>query len=163
MVFDTYESSDKFNEFISKEVPDGHIVVAACKDDCVKNLSTEGKNWFTKLGSKEIWDLQYRHGFAFIGISGRKEAHDKRSMREEEPVSVTQIFQVNIDVGQKWSASAMSSEVEEIESHNFDDEEPSGIPESSQFNINNLNLKSPCKGQLWKRGKIEGLQTSKTA
>lgn len=33
-IFDTYKSSDSLNEFIAKCVPQGDIVVAACKDDC---------------------------------------------------------------------------------------------------------------------------------
>ena len=52
-------------------MPNGHIVVAACKDDCVTNLSTAGKKWFFDMGSKEIWNLGYRQGFSFIGINGQ--------------------------------------------------------------------------------------------
>ena len=32
-VFDTYESSEELNKFIS-DIPKGCIVVAACMDDC---------------------------------------------------------------------------------------------------------------------------------
>ena len=40
MVFDTYESSDSFEEFISgKNFPKGSIIIAACKDECTSNLS----------------------------------------------------------------------------------------------------------------------------
>lgn len=42
-VFDTYQSSAAFNDFIATDIPMGHIVVAACKDDCVTNLSKKGK------------------------------------------------------------------------------------------------------------------------
>ena len=38
-VFDTYISSKSFEKFIATEVLDGSIVVAACKDECTKNLS----------------------------------------------------------------------------------------------------------------------------
>ena len=71
-VFDTYKSSVDFDKFIQYEVPDGHIVVAACKDDCVTKLSENGKLWFENMGSKDIRNLKYRCGFAFIGISGSK-------------------------------------------------------------------------------------------
>lgn len=35
-VFDTYKSSQKFEEFIdiSTKIPEGRIVIAAVKDDC---------------------------------------------------------------------------------------------------------------------------------
>ena len=42
-VFDTYESSDDFDKFIDSGIPKGHIIVAACKDECVKNMSLKGK------------------------------------------------------------------------------------------------------------------------
>ena len=38
-IFDTYESSDKLDAFIDKEIPEGHIIIAACKDDMCKSLS----------------------------------------------------------------------------------------------------------------------------
>lgn len=38
--FDTYESSTLFEQFIStRNIPEGAIIAAACKDDCVRNLS----------------------------------------------------------------------------------------------------------------------------
>ena len=42
-VFDTYASSEGFDEFISEMIPDSYIIVAACKDDCVKSLSQAGR------------------------------------------------------------------------------------------------------------------------
>ena len=30
------------------------IVIAACKDDCVTNLSEAGKQWFIDMGSEDI-------------------------------------------------------------------------------------------------------------
>ena len=45
-VFDTYKSSKAFEEFITNKyivVPEGYIVVAACADDCTKNLSARSK------------------------------------------------------------------------------------------------------------------------
>ena len=38
-------------------IPEGHIVVATCRDEVSKNLSDKGRNWFEKLGSKEIHNL----------------------------------------------------------------------------------------------------------
>ena len=56
-VFDTYKTSDAFDEFIKTGVKQGHIVVAACKDECIINLSHYGRQWFADMGSREIWDL----------------------------------------------------------------------------------------------------------
>lgn len=50
-VFDTFSDSEKFLEFIRKEIREGSVVVAACKDDCVINLSLEAKYWFANMGS----------------------------------------------------------------------------------------------------------------
>ena len=72
-VFDTYKSSKNFENFLQKQIiTSGHIIVAACKDDCVNNLSVKIKKWFYKMAaSKEIWSLKYRCGFALIGIYGK--------------------------------------------------------------------------------------------
>ncbi len=45
--------------------------MAACKDECISKMSDQGKLWFANMGSKEIWKLKFREGFAFIGISGK--------------------------------------------------------------------------------------------
>ena len=70
IVFDTYESSKKLDEFIWNDIPNGYIVIAACMDECTKNLSDSAKLWFENMGSQEIWNLKYRCGFAFIGVVG---------------------------------------------------------------------------------------------
>ena len=64
-VFDTYKSSDMFEELFVKskrmlELSFGYIVAAACKDDCVRNLSEDAKQWFSDMGSKEIKNLGFR-------------------------------------------------------------------------------------------------------
>ena len=38
-VFDTYQTSVALEGFIKKDIPHGFIIVAACKDECVTNLS----------------------------------------------------------------------------------------------------------------------------
>lgn len=38
-VFDTYKSPDYFDGLISQKIPEGYIVVAACKDDMITSLS----------------------------------------------------------------------------------------------------------------------------
>ena len=53
-IFDTYTTSIHFDAFTRLDFPDGHIVVVACKDDCVSNLSILGKQWFEKMGSTQI-------------------------------------------------------------------------------------------------------------
>ena len=53
-VFDTNDVRNKFDDFASNDLPDGLIVIAACKDDCRQHLSKEGRAWFEDMGSKEI-------------------------------------------------------------------------------------------------------------
>ena len=95
-VFDTYKSPESFDHFVKQGVPDGYIVIAACKDDCVTKLSQKGKTWFANMGSKEIWKVQYRYGWAFIGINGKKEPMEKRSIFGSEQAYATQIFQLSV-------------------------------------------------------------------
>ena len=42
-VFDTYKTSEGFHEFIDHAIPEGHIIVAACQDECMSNLSYDFK------------------------------------------------------------------------------------------------------------------------
>ena len=65
--YDTYKCSEVMEYFIDNLLPDNHIVVAACQDDCANRLSVKIKAWFKELGSKEIDNVQYRSGFVFIG------------------------------------------------------------------------------------------------
>ena len=44
------------------------MVVAACKDDCSKELSDIVKGWFENMGSKNIGKLKFKQGFVFISI-----------------------------------------------------------------------------------------------
>ena len=94
-IFDTYKSSESLNEFIFKGVPQGDIVVAACKDECTRAMSSTGKYWFSDMGSKEIWKLAYRHSWAFIGCMGNKEATEKRAPTTAESVNVTKILMLD--------------------------------------------------------------------
>ena len=89
-VFDTYHSSKELDAFIKTKVPKDHIVVAACKDECVNNLSNTVKLWFTKMGSKDIMKVGYRKSFAFIGKMGSTEhANEKKEGVLNYPVTVT--------------------------------------------------------------------------
>lgn len=103
--YDTYETPHEFENLVfSKRYPAGHIVVAACKDDCISKMSLYGVRWFTRMGSKEIYRLDKKCGFAFIGIFGageKAEANEKRSMAESEDCMVSQIFYVNADIEAK--------------------------------------------------------------
>ena len=94
-VFDTYTSSEHLEKFIAHDVPRNHIIVAACKDECVKNLSQTCKMWLSDMGSKEIWNLEYRCSYAFIGISGKQKAIEQRSTFSIKEALVTQIFYIN--------------------------------------------------------------------
>ena len=53
--FDTYKTSTAFETFISSGgVPDGFVVAAACKDDCMTRLSNVCRRWFNAMGSVEV-------------------------------------------------------------------------------------------------------------
>ena len=93
--FDTYtkhQSTSAIAEFINTEICEGHIVVAACKDECSKNLSRKVKKWFANMGSSEIWNLGYRQGYVFIGVHGRMGAVEQRGTSKKKPVSITKVF-----------------------------------------------------------------------
>ena len=47
------------------------------------------------MGSKEIMNLGYRCGFAFIGLSGEKSVNESRAKNQKEEVGVTQVFQIS--------------------------------------------------------------------
>lgn len=48
------------------------------------------------MGSKEIWNLFYRQGFAFVGVKGRKECVEARAGADPKShVEVTQVFAVS--------------------------------------------------------------------
>ena len=69
--FDTYKSSATLDAFISLMTLKNYIIVAACIDECVNNLSENAKKWFGNMGSKCIRKLQYRYSFVFIGKFGK--------------------------------------------------------------------------------------------
>ena len=48
------------------------------------------------MGSREIWDLQYRQAFAFIGIFGEDKVTEKRGCQVEEQVSINQLFETSV-------------------------------------------------------------------
>ena len=91
-VFDTYQSSAELDEFIEDGIPEGAIVVAACKDDFEKELSVFSRGFFSKMGSAEILNVEYRHGFVFIGVQGAFNANEKRAIKATDNVSVAQVF-----------------------------------------------------------------------
>ena len=77
-------------------MPDGSIVVAAGKDECSAAMNNVCKAWFADMGSAEIWNLEYRHSFAFIGTAGQKDgALEKRAKSRFKPAHIQQIFQKN--------------------------------------------------------------------
>ena len=87
-VFDTYKSSDKFEAFIKMPIPDDYIVAAACKDEGATKLSEPVKQWFADMGSKQIYGLGYRQGFAFIGRTGSDDATEKKATLPDQEVVV---------------------------------------------------------------------------
>ena len=94
-VFDTYITSKRFEAFLKLGIPPGSIVVAAGQDECAEQLSTYVKQWFADMGSKDVFQLEYRCAFAFIGINGKRQANEKKATKPEDKVTVTQIFRVD--------------------------------------------------------------------
>lgn len=91
-VFDTHKSSEKLERFIvnylfrPQTAEEGEIIVVACKDECVTNLSDSVKEWFKSVGSTLIDEIQYRHSFVFIGIVGHKQVYEKSSESINEEI-----------------------------------------------------------------------------
>lgn len=110
--FDTYKSSSEFNQFIKRVqcIPDGYIMIAACQDDCVTNLSEEAIEWFESMGSDEISELAYRQSFVFIGVGGGIKAEEVNEKRGEpgQLVSVNQIYQISDDQALQISKNVYS-------------------------------------------------------
>ena len=97
-VFDTYKTPHELDGFVFQDVPENSIVVAACQDECSTKLSWNSKKWFSDMGSQEIWKLQYRHAFAFIGVKGKSVIREKRAMNKPDTVSVAQVFRNQADL-----------------------------------------------------------------
>ena len=56
-------------------------------------MSYAAKEWFQKLGSKQIWDLKYRQGYALIAVSGNTdEIYEKRALDKNDYVHLSQIM-----------------------------------------------------------------------
>ena len=100
--FDTYTSSLSLEGFI-KTFPiiygADKIIVVACKDECTKNMSQSVKTWFTdQLGSREILNLNYRHGFSLIKVLGTNTlTQEKVSVQKRDTVSISQVFEINLE------------------------------------------------------------------
>ena len=101
---------------------EGFIVAAACKDDAVAGLSQECRMWFINMGSYEMMHLDYRQGFAFIGVIGKRECQEQRSDNTEDRVTATQLFVVqdNDSINENlkdYSRPALLIKEEEYENH----------------------------------------------
>lgn len=124
-VFDTHESSLAFEEFIKIKIPQGFIVVAACKDECAKKLSKKARDWFVQMGSIQINKLLQGQSFAFIGYMGRQVANERRSKKRTDPVTVTQVCNVNKDF--------------EAPAYNYGNPDPSGdVPSEEETDTEEL-------------------------
>ena len=99
IVFDTYKGSEAFDSFIAQDMTaENKIIVAACKDECVTQLSDRAKQWFADMGSSEIWNLGYREGFSFIGITGKESTVEQRAHTKYNKAQVSRVFKFNITV-----------------------------------------------------------------
>ena len=93
-VFDTYKSSEALEELLDSGIPEGHVVIAACKDECASHMSKAVKHWFKSMGSTQIDYIQYRQGFAFIGVSGGTDCIEELAQYKNSRVSVTRVFRM---------------------------------------------------------------------
>ena len=73
-------------------------MAAACRDDCITNMSEKGKKWFEDMGSLEIKELGYRQGFAFIGQFGKQVCVERKAKYYKDKVFAAEIFEVVVDV-----------------------------------------------------------------
>lgn len=95
-IYDTYATSQQLDQFITSEyIPPGHVIAAACSDDMAHNLSDLAKHWFEMMGSREIRRLEYRCAFAFIGLSGEREASERRGRSKQGELSIVQAFEID--------------------------------------------------------------------
>lgn len=92
-VFDTVASSHELEAFIDRHKgKTGQIVIAACKHSCVDHLSEKVKHWFYVMGSRVIYNLKTRQGFAFIGVMGRDDAIERKAVEIDDQVEVSEMF-----------------------------------------------------------------------
>ena len=94
-VFDTYKTSVEFDRFIKNFWPEGYIIIAACKDDFMTELSVEGFAFFEDMGSEQIYHVDYRFSWAFMGVVGRNQFREKRGQDQSEKVTISQVFHMN--------------------------------------------------------------------
>jgi hypothetical protein len=78
--YDTYANDNASGDMIKdlRGVRRGSIIVAAVKDEGSKKLSAEAKELFTKWGSAQVNSLEFRQGWAFIGVKGQANGVEKR-------------------------------------------------------------------------------------
>lgn len=65
-----------------EKLPPYCIIVAAAKDEASEKLSKDAKALFRDLGSKQISNLKFREGWAFIGVRGVKKASEKKGFEQ---------------------------------------------------------------------------------
>lgn len=144
-VFDTYQSSESLDTFIEcTDLGFGNIVIAACKDDCFTHLSFQAKHWFSNMGSTEIWNLKYRHGFAFIGKLGFKNCQEKVAINIADSVTITQIFSINPDLASYENITTFESPyaASDFDAENiYDLEQMEGFREANFTNATISNAK----------------------
>lgn len=81
--YDTYgdgNASAKLVKDFKEKLPEFCIVVVGVKDEASNKLSKEAKGLFKELGSKQVSNLKFREGWAFIGVKGVKKSSEKRGM-----------------------------------------------------------------------------------
>ena len=105
--YDTHAASEPLEAFIDSPLPEGRIIVAACAGDCAVKLSEKVKKWFQDMGSEEITKLKMNEGFAFIGVSGRKDFQEKKaaSHKDRTPVQLCRVYQAKKDHSPEEQAS----------------------------------------------------------
>ena len=90
--FETYDEMDKQID-VWKAIPEGHIIIAACNDECMIMKHMDARQFFADQGSSEIWDVTPgKAAWVFLGTKGRQDPMEKRATTIAEAVNVQQIF-----------------------------------------------------------------------
>ena len=105
--YDTHATSEALEAFIDSPLPEGRIIAAACAGDCAVALSEKVKKWFQDMGSEEITKLKMNEGFAFLGVSGRKDFQEKKaaSHKDRAPIQLCRAYQARKDHSPEEQAS----------------------------------------------------------
>lgn len=94
--YDTYADPNASDELLKdlKGVRRGSILLVSVRDEASHNLSSDVKDYFKKLGSRQIGALAFRQSWSFIGIKGQAGSLEKLGVDKE-----TKTNKLEVDLG----------------------------------------------------------------